>query len=87
MDYAQTLDYLLTKLPMYSRIGAAAYRADLNNTWQLTDFIAIPNANSAASHIAGTNGKGSTSHIAGGRVPGGRLQNRPVYLPSPQRLS
>ena len=32
MTYPQTLDYLFSKLPMYQRIGAAAYKADLNNT-------------------------------------------------------
>ena len=42
MDYAQTVDYLLTKLPMYSRIGAAAYRKDLTNTLRLSDYIGNP---------------------------------------------
>ena len=32
MNYKQTLDYLYARLPMYQRIGAAAYKADLNNT-------------------------------------------------------
>jgi len=63
MDYAQTVDYLFQKLPMYSRIGAAAYRADLTNTWQLTDFIGNPERKFKSIHIAGTNGKGSTSHM------------------------
>src|ERR1700760_2387372 len=63
MDYAQTVEYLFTKLPMYSRIGAAAYRADLNNTWQLTDFIGNPERRFRSIHVAGTNGKGSTSHM------------------------
>ena len=36
MDYPQTLEYLFNKLPMYSRIGAAAYRNDLTNTVQLS---------------------------------------------------
>jgi dihydrofolate synthase/folylpolyglutamate synthase len=63
MDYAQTLDYLLTKLPMYSRIGAAAYRTDLTNTWELTNFIGNPERQFKSVHVAGTNGKGSTSHM------------------------
>ncbi|HLZ87223.1 MAG TPA: folylpolyglutamate synthase/dihydrofolate synthase family protein [Puia sp.] len=63
MDYAQTVDYLLTKLPMYSRIGAAAYRKDLTNTWQLSDFVGNPERRFRSIHIAGTNGKGSTSHM------------------------
>lgn len=63
MDYAQTVDYLFNKLPMFSRIGAAAYRTDLTNTWQLTDFIGNPERKFRSVHIAGTNGKGSTSHM------------------------
>src|SRR5580658_7281388 len=63
MDYAQTVEYLFTKLPMYSRIGAAAYRNDLVNTWRLTDFAGNPERKFRSIHVAGTNGKGSTSHM------------------------
>src|SRR5580693_6426698 len=63
MDYAQTVEYLFAKLPMYSRIGAAAYRTDLTNTWQLSEFIGNPERRFRSVHIAGTNGKGSTSHM------------------------
>jgi len=63
MDYAQTVEYLFNKLPMYSRIGAAAYRKDLTNTWQLTDSIGNPERKFKSIHVAGTNGKGSTSHM------------------------
>src|SRR5258707_11500664 len=63
MNYPQTLDYLFSKLPMYSRIGAAAYRADLDNTIQLSAFIGNPERKFRSVHIAGTNGKGSTSHM------------------------
>jgi dihydrofolate synthase / folylpolyglutamate synthase len=63
MNYAETVDYLFTKLPMFSRIGAAAYRADLNNTWQLSDFAGNPERRFKSIHVAGTNGKGSTSHM------------------------
>lgn len=63
MDYAQTVEYLFNRLPMYSRIGAAAYRKDLTNTWQLTDAIGNPERKFKSIHVAGTNGKGSTSHM------------------------
>lgn len=63
MDYEQTVDYLLTKLPMYSRIGAAAYRKDLTNTHRLSDHIGNPEKHFRSVHVAGTNGKGSTSHM------------------------
>ena len=63
MNYPQTLDYLLSKLPMYSRIGAAAYRADLTNTIRLVAEIGHPERRFRSVHVAGTNGKGSTSHM------------------------
>ena len=63
MDYPQTVEYLFGKLPMYSRIGAAAYREDLFNTIALSEFIGNPERQFKSVHIAGTNGKGSTSHM------------------------
>src|SRR5580658_8362588 len=63
MDYAQTVEYLFSKLPMYSRIGAAAYREDLFNTITLSAFIGNPERRFKSVHVAGTNGKGSTSHM------------------------
>lgn len=63
MDYQQTLEYLFNKLPMYSRIGAAAYRADLTNTIQLSAAMGNPERKLRTIHVAGTNGKGSTSHM------------------------
>ena len=63
MTYQQTLDYLFTKLPMYSRIGAAAFKADLTNTIALCEALDNPQHKFKSIHIAGTNGKGSTSHM------------------------
>ncbi|HWB92361.1 MAG TPA: folylpolyglutamate synthase/dihydrofolate synthase family protein [Puia sp.] len=63
MNYAETVDYLFNRLPMFSRIGAAAYRKDLDNTWQLSEFAGNPERRFKSVHIAGTNGKGSTSHM------------------------
>ncbi len=63
MDYQQTLDYLFTKLPMFTRVGAAAYREDLVNTIKLCAFIGNPERRFKSIHVAGTNGKGSTSHM------------------------
>lgn len=63
MDYSQTLDYIFNKLPMYQRIGGAAYKADLGNTLQLCKLLGNPERNFRSIHIAGTNGKGSVSHI------------------------
>ncbi len=63
MTYQETLDYLFAKLPMYSRIGAAAYKEDLTNTIALCDFLGNPEKKIKTIHIAGTNGKGSVSHM------------------------
>ncbi len=63
MTYQETLDYLFTKLPMYSRIGAAAFKEDLTNTIALCEALGNPNKKLQCIHIAGTNGKGSTSHM------------------------
>lgn len=63
MNYQETLHYLFNKLPMFSRIGAAAYKADLTNTIALCNAIHNPQQNFKTIHIAGTNGKGSTSHM------------------------
>jgi dihydrofolate synthase/folylpolyglutamate synthase len=63
MNYKETVDYLFSKLPMYSRIGAAAYREDLFNTIRLNEYVGHPDRRFKSIHIAGTNGKGSTSHM------------------------
>ena len=63
MDYQQTIDYLFSRLPMFSRIGAAAYKADLSNTIRLLEHLGNPQQKFKSIHIAGTNGKGSTSHM------------------------
>lgn len=63
MNYQQTIDYLFSRLPMFSRIGTAAYKADLTNTIRLCNALDNPQQKFKSIHIAGTNGKGSTSHM------------------------
>jgi dihydrofolate synthase / folylpolyglutamate synthase len=63
MNYQETLSYLFSQLPMYQRIGKAAYKADLNNTLALDEYFNHPHKKYKTIHIAGTNGKGSTSHM------------------------
>lgn len=63
MDYPQTIEYLFTRLPMYSRIGAAAYKSDLINIRELSRQLGNPEKKFKSIHVAGTNGKGSTSHM------------------------
>src|SRR6187397_2792946 len=63
MTYRETLDFLYSQLPMYSRIGKAAYKEDLNNTLRFCELLEHPETKFKSIHIAGTNGKGSTSHM------------------------
>lgn len=61
--YSEVLDYLFSALPMYQRVGAAAYKADLENTVALLDAIGNPHERFRSIHVAGTNGKGSVSNF------------------------
>ena len=63
MKYQETIDYLYTRLPMFSRIGAAAIKPNLDNTIAICTFLGHPEKKIKTIHIAGTNGKGSTSHM------------------------
>ncbi len=63
MTYQQTLDYLFSQLPMYQRMGPAAYKANLNNTLALSEYLNHPENDFKSIHIAGTNGKGSVAHM------------------------
>ena len=63
MTYQQTLDYLVTKLPLFSKVGAAAYKKDITNTVLLCEASGNPQKKIKTIHVAGTNGKGSTSHM------------------------
>jgi dihydrofolate synthase/folylpolyglutamate synthase len=63
MPYQDTIDYLYSRLPMFSRIGAAAIKNNLDNTNAICDFLGKPQNKFKTIHIAGTNGKGSTSHM------------------------
>ena len=63
MSYQDTIDYLYSRLPLFSRIGPAAIKADLHNTIAICDFLGNPQNKFKTIHVAGTNGKGSTSHM------------------------
>jgi dihydrofolate synthase/folylpolyglutamate synthase len=63
MTYQETLDFLYTQLPVFHRIGAAAYKKDLTRTEQLLEHLGNPHYTLNCVHVAGTNGKGSSSHF------------------------
>jgi len=48
---------------MFHRVGPAAYKPGLQNTWALLELVGNPHVGLKTVHIAGTNGKGSTSHM------------------------
>ncbi len=63
MNYAEALDYMYAQLPMFHRIGPAAYKPGLDNTYALLEIVGNPHIGLKCVHVAGTNGKGSTSHL------------------------
>ena len=62
MEYKKTLNFLFSQLPMYQRVGKAAYKANLKNTLSLDQYFNHPHKKFKTIHVAGTNGKGSVSH-------------------------
>lgn len=63
MNYDETLHYLFSALPMFHRVGPAAYKANLDNTIAMCNLLGNPEKNLVCIHVAGTNGKGSVSHL------------------------
>jgi len=62
MNYEEVLDFIYNSLPMYQRVGKAAYKANLDNTISLDNHFGNPHLKFKSIHVAGTNGKGSVSH-------------------------
>ena len=73
-SYPETVDYIFSKLPMFTRIGPAAYKADLNNIKALSKALGNPHKSFKTVHVAGTNGKGSTSHLLASALQEAGLQ-------------
>ena len=63
MDYRRAVDWMCSALPMFQKIGSAAYRPGLENTEYLMDYLGHPERGFRCIHVAGTNGKGSTSSM------------------------
>ena len=61
MDYASVIDYLYHAAPMFSNIGAGAYKEGLSTTRALDNHFGHPHRRYRTIHVAGTNGKGSVS--------------------------
>jgi len=63
VEYQQILNYLYSSLPIFQKIGSAAYKKDLSNTLVLCEILNNPHLKFKSVHVAGTNGKGSSSHM------------------------
>ena len=63
MNYQEILDYLYSALPMFHRVGPAAYNRSLDKTLELLEVLGNPHKRIKTVHIAGTNGKGSVSSL------------------------
>lgn len=61
--YQESLDWLFSQLPMFSRVGAAAYKPGLDRSIALAAHFGNPERRWKSIHIAGTNGKGSVSNL------------------------
>lgn len=62
-EYNSALGWLFSQLPMFSRVGAPAYKPGLETSHRLDEAFGHPHHRFRSIHIAGTNGKGSTSHM------------------------
>lgn len=63
MNYQESLDFLYSQLPMFSRVGAAAYKPGLDTSIALDNYFGNPHRRFRSIHVGGTNGKGSSSHM------------------------
>ncbi|MFL5729814.1 MAG: bifunctional folylpolyglutamate synthase/dihydrofolate synthase [Cytophagaceae bacterium] len=63
MNYQETLEYLYNSLPMFHRIGPAAFKSSLDNIIKLCAALENPHYKFKSVHVGGTNGKGSSSHM------------------------
>ena len=62
MNYKESIDWILKKLPFYHEKGKEAYKPGLDRITNFLEFINSPHKNLKFIHIGGTNGKGSTAH-------------------------
>lgn len=63
MTYKETIQYLYSRLPMFSKEGKTAIKHGLDNIIKLCKKLNNPQNKFKSIHVGGTNGKGSTSHM------------------------
>jgi dihydrofolate synthase/folylpolyglutamate synthase len=62
-SYSETVEWLFKQFPSYQKVGAKAYKPNLDNITILLRHLGNPEKKLQFIHVAGTNGKGSTSHL------------------------
>jgi dihydrofolate synthase / folylpolyglutamate synthase len=62
-SYSETIDFLFSQLPQFQKIGAEAYKANLDNITAICEIVGNPHKKIKTIHVAGSNGKGSVSHM------------------------
>ena len=60
MNYKQTEEWILSRLPFYQSQGSKAYKPGLDNIRSFVDHLNINIQDIKLIHVGGTNGKGST---------------------------
>lgn len=63
MNYQETVQYLYSRLPMFSKQGKNAIKPGLENIIKFCTSLGNPHTKFRSIHVGGTNGKGSTSHM------------------------
>lgn len=66
--YEEAIDFLMSRLPMFSRSGKAAMKPGLGNIIALCKAMGDPQEQIKIIHVAGTNGKGTVSHLIAGML-------------------
>jgi len=62
LNYKESIDWILEKLPFYQEKGNEAYKPGLERISSFLEVLNNPHKSLKFIHVAGTNGKGSTCH-------------------------
>ena len=62
MNYAETLEFIYNRLPLFQMVGSSAYKVGLDSMIAFDNRLGNPHKSFKCIHVGGTNGKGSSSH-------------------------
>jgi len=79
MTYKETLDFLFSALPMFQRIGAAAYKSDLDNTLAFDEYLSYPHTQFKSIHSRNKWQRFSMSYVVC-HTSGGWIQDRALHF-------